>query len=161
MESSDRIRDMVHVEKPSALVAFAESTDLHIFAPDRNLSLIVRDSEEKYAGWLRKGQDRVARIYRKNTRQFLVILRVLTGSKEREGLVSDVQWVLEEDLDTGRGNGEWNARFWPELLSYLEAADRPGMEGLLLATRQQNLVDLGVPDEFVADVSVPEPIVPW
>lgn len=155
---------MTNVRDSEALAAFVRFVDANKFSVDRDLLRTLEARERKATEWQSKG--RLDEMYQSNARQLLVMLRVLCGSRSREDLISDVRWVLEEELTpsarmSGGPRTAWNAEFYPELLGYLESADRAGMEQLLLTTRRENLAELGVPEEYIADVVVPEPEVSW
>lgn len=89
-----------------------------------------------------------------------------SGTISHEELASDARWVLSDDdhRRSMRSNSgpshDWERTFYPELASYIETADWSGVAELLMRTREQNLAELGIPPELVADVVVPEPEVP-
>jgi len=152
----DAYRSMIDVHDPEALVNFGSFVETDNFTKERNLDRGLAISEEKFNGWCERGK---GHPYYGNTRQLLVMRRVLTGSRPLPDLIDDLRWVVEDEHLANRN--EKSAVFYPALLAALEAADRPAMEELLLDMRRENLVELGVPDEYVTDVTVPEPKVAW
>ncbi|MCK0438874.1 hypothetical protein MUG78_05185 [Gordonia alkaliphila] len=152
----EHYRSMIDVGDPVALANFARFVEEDRFAPSRDLDLRVRTAEELFRGWQERWEHHP---YYSITRQLYVMPRVLTGARPLAELVEEVRWVVEDDA-LANGNSK-SAEFYPELLTTLEEADRPAMEELLLRMRRENLAELGVPDEFISDVAVPEPKVPW
>lgn len=157
-----RYRTMKNARDPVALANFAQFTEVDRFSPSRELESALEESDRQFQGWQGRWDNHP---YYSNTRQLLVMLRVFSGSRSLPELIEDVRWVLDdEDIENARRNDAIpgrSRRFYGELLETLEAADRPAMENLLLRMRSENLAELGVPDEYIADVSVPEPKVPW
>lgn len=155
-EDRARYLAMTDAHDPQALAIFAAFAEKDTFARDRDLEARVSRDDELFRGWQERG---TGHPFYGNTRQLLVMPRVLAGSRPLPELIDDVRWIVSEDR-YDRGNSK-SAEFYPALLKTLEAADRPAMEELLLQMRRENLAELGVPDEYVSDVRVPEPKVPW
>ncbi|SEE40494.1 hypothetical protein SAMN04488550_4482 [Gordonia malaquae] len=149
---------------PESVAKLAVLSDELVFLREGDLHQGLEYSELRRSIWIEKGKDH--RIYRGSSRHLLVMRRVLMGSRSRDDLIGDVRWVLEEG-DRGLDNyglripGVTNREFFGGLLANLETADRAGLNDLLLSTRKHSLEGLGIPEEMIADVDVPEPLVAW
>lgn len=153
------------VPRPDHLADFAHYADLTNFEKQRDLHAGYLLSQQQFERW--RAADRVNYIYTSNTRRLLVVKRVLIGSHELSALIADVQWVIEDD-DIAEDyrivkapDMKLNSEFYSELLILLESADRSGVEDLFLETRRASLAALKIPASVIADVRLPEPIVPW
>ncbi|WP_144066139.1 hypothetical protein [Gordonia lacunae] len=101
--------------------------------------------------------------------QLLVMLRVICGTRSREGLLADIDDVLA-DPDTALRNpatfrradgGPTYPQFFTSLRGIIAAADRPAMQQLILDTRRDNLRHYKIPESWVSGVTFPAPEHPW